>query len=87
MKTSDERVWYLAASLDIMQTAVPQRPELVAALCDRLDIDAIDFSKPPCMFVVTAISQGFLAAYAAENYQAALRFADETGRSYGRGRR
>lgn len=76
MKTSEERIWYLDACLDIVRAAAPQRPPLVAALCDRLDIDAIDFSNPLCMFVETAISQGFLAAYAAEDYRTALRFAD-----------
>lgn len=80
MKTSDERVWYLDASIDVMQAAAPQRPRLVAALCDRLDIDTIDFNNPLSMFVETAISHGFLAAYAAEDYRAALRFAEVAAR-------
>lgn len=80
MMTSDESVWYLDAILEIMRVAAPQRPRLVAALCDRLDLDTIDFSNPTCMFVEDAISQGFLAAYAAEDYRTALRFADVAAR-------
>lgn len=76
MKTSDMGFWYLDASLEVMQAAAPQRPELVAKLCDLLDVDTIDISNPLCMFVETAISQGFLAAYEAEDYRSALRFAN-----------
>ena len=76
MTTSEEEVWYLDSCLKIMEAAAPQRVELVAALCDRLDVNEIDTINPVSMFVETAISQGFLAAYAAEDFRLALRFAE-----------